>query len=155
MIFFNSYKKNYFYKGKYLGKRNCLLCFALDNCDEKVIYTSFHYISEIVRGQVFHWFLSLEILSQKSRSSLSPSRTFKYISQEYHGYSFTYLHTARQYHIKTKSGLILVMYPVMQILVHKTNAKIRKILHMKLLWKVRVNENYTLVILLVSNLSLL
>ena len=155
MIFFNSCKKNYFYKGKYLGKRNCLLCFALDNCDEKVIYTSFHHISEIVRGQVFYSFLSLEILSQKSRSSLSPSRTFKYISQEYHDYSFTYLHTARPYHIKNESGLILVIHPVMQILVHKTNAKIRKTLHMKLLWKVRVNENYALVIFLVSNLSFL
>ena len=119
MIFFNSYKKNYFYKGKYLGKRNCLLCFALDNCDEKVIYTSFHYISEIVRGQVFHWFLSLEILSQKSRSSLSPSRTFKYISQEYPNYSFTCLH-------KAQSRLILIIYPVVQIWIHKPNAKIRK-----------------------------
>ena len=148
-------QKELFLQGKISWQKECLLCFALDNCDEKVIYTSFHYISEIVRGQVFHSFLSLEILSQKSRSSLSPSRTFKYISQEYHDYSFTYLHTARSYHIKTESGLILVIYPVMQILVHKTNAKIRKILHMKLLRKVRVNENYALVILLVSNLSFL
>ena len=118
--FLYSYKKNYFYKSKSLGKRDCLLYFTLDHWHEKVIYTFFtRNISEFVSGQVFFLFLSLKILSQKPRRSLSPSPTLKYISQEYRNYSFTYLGISQ-------SGLILVMYPVMQIWIHKPNAKIRK-----------------------------
>ena len=118
--FLYSYKKNCFYKRKSLDKRDCLLYFAVDHWHEKVLYTAFtRNISEFARGQVFIRFLSLKIASKKSRSSLSPSPTLKYISQEYCNYSFTYLH-------KPQSGLILVIYPVIQIWIHKPNAKIRK-----------------------------
>ena len=57
---------------------------------------------------MFFLFLLLKILSQKSKSLLSPSRTLKYISQKYHNYSLSYLKTAQP-------GLILEIYPVMQI----------------------------------------
>ena len=116
MIFLNSYKKNYFYKRRSLDKRNCLLCFALDHWHEKVLYMVFtRNISEVARGQV----LFLRNFITKIRGLLFPSRTLKYISQEYPNYSFTYLHTSQ-------SGLILVVSPVIQIWIHKPNVKTRK-----------------------------
>ena len=76
-------------------------------------------ISQMLLGVKFFLFLPLKILSQKTRNSLFPSHTLKYISQEYHNYSFTYLH-------KAQSALILVIYPVRQIWIHKPNAKIKQ-----------------------------
>ena len=35
------------------------------------------------------------------------------ISQKYHNYSFTFWHIARRYRMKTESGLILEIHPVM------------------------------------------
>ena len=108
-------------KRKSLDKRDCLLYFASDHQDEKVIVFN-RNTSEVVRDQVFllfFLFFTLEILSQKSRSSLSPSCTLKYILQENHSYGLNYLHTRQ-------SGLILVTYPFKQISIHKPNAKIIK-----------------------------
>ena len=139
-----------------MTKGTVLLYFAFDYCHEKVLSTVFtRNISGIVTGQVFLWFLSLEILSQIPRSSLSPSGTFQYLSQEYYNYSFINLDTARRNRMKNESGLILIICPVVQIQIHKPNAKIKNVLDIKLPWKVRVDKSYTVVILLVSNLSFL
>ena len=35
----------------------------------------------------------------------------------------------------------LVIYPVMQSLIHEPNPKIREFMHIKLLWKVKPTEN--------------
>ena len=108
-----------FTRGKVLTKGTAYFIF-LYIISTKKCFTQFSpEMSQKLLGVKFFLFLPLKILSQKSRNSLSPSRTLKYISQEYHNYSFTYLH-------KAQSGLILVIYPVMQIWIHKPNAKIRK-----------------------------
>ena len=146
MIFYTLTEITFFSGGNVLTKGTAY--FALDHWHEKVIYTVFtRNISEVVRGQVFFLFLSLKILSKKSRSSLSPSHSFNYISQEYHNYSFAYLH-------KAQSDLILVTYPVIQIWIHKPNSKTRKFCTLNSYEK-KVNKSYTLVILLLSNLCFL
>ena len=119
MIFYTLTKKTIFTRGKVLTKGTAYFI-LLSIISTKMCFTQFSpEISQKLLGVKFFLFLSLKILSQKSRNSLSPSRTLKYISQEYHNYSFTYLH-------KAQSGFILVIYPVMQIWIQKPSAKIRK-----------------------------
>ena len=61
--------------------------------------------------------------------------------------------------MKTDSGFILIMYPVMQIWIHKPNAKIRKFFTSKFYEKqeikITAKLSKTTVILLVSNVSFL
>lgn len=123
MVFIDFYKKNCFYKRKSLDKRNCLVYIAINHCHEKKCFIQF--LPEIRNCEGPSFFL--KIPSQKSRSSWFPSRTVKYISQEYHNFSFKYLHTARWYCMKTESGLVYSNMSIYANLNRKPNAKIRGI----------------------------